>query len=311
MHRRPGQRPARAAGVRARQRRRRRGLHLEGAERRAEPRLARASSSPRAPATRSGSGSPRSAARRRSSGARTQIARLMRKEGLPLQRVLTHETLDTVATELRLADVTALYAAVGEGNLGAQAVVRRVIELFGGDDGADEDSPRASRSPASARSQAAAARRRGRHREGPSPTSGSSSPGAARRCPATTIIGFVTRGAGVSVHRRDCTNAAEPGVAARADRRGRVGADRAVDVPGRHPGRGPRPGPAALRHHPGAVRHARQHPVGHRSRRPATGSPRAGSPSRWPTPSTSATSSRPSARSTASSTPTASPSSGR
>src|SRR3954453_13532137 len=34
-----------------------------------------------------------------------QIARLMRKEGQPLKRVLTHETLSTVATELRLADV--------------------------------------------------------------------------------------------------------------------------------------------------------------------------------------------------------------
>ena len=61
----------------------------------------------------------------------------MRKEGQPLKRVLSHETLSTVATELRLADVSALYAAVGEGNLGAQAVVRRVIDLFGGDDGAE------------------------------------------------------------------------------------------------------------------------------------------------------------------------------
>ena len=68
-----------------------------------------------------------------------QIARLMRKEGLPLQRVLTHETLTTVATELRLADVSALYAAVGEGNVGAQTVVRRVMDLFGGEEGATED----------------------------------------------------------------------------------------------------------------------------------------------------------------------------
>ena len=56
----------------ARQRRRRRGVHLQGAERRPEPRLARASSSRRGPATRSGSGSPRSAARRPSSRARTR-----------------------------------------------------------------------------------------------------------------------------------------------------------------------------------------------------------------------------------------------
>ena len=68
----PGQRPAGPAGVQARQRRRRRGVHLEGAERRAEPRLAGLRRSHRGPATRSGSGSPRSAARRPSSRARTR-----------------------------------------------------------------------------------------------------------------------------------------------------------------------------------------------------------------------------------------------
>ena len=40
LHRCPGQQPAGAAGVRARQRRRGRGLHVQGAERRPEPRLA-------------------------------------------------------------------------------------------------------------------------------------------------------------------------------------------------------------------------------------------------------------------------------
>ncbi len=134
-----------------------------------------------------------------------QIARLMRKEGQPLKRVLSHETLSTVAAELRLSDVSALYAAVGEGNLGAQSVVRRVIDLFGGDDGAAEDLA-----------------------EGITITTDRSKrPSAgdagvivkdlsdvwvklAKCCtpvPGDPIIGFVTRGAGVSVHRADCTNA--------------------------------------------------------------------------------------------------------
>ena len=134
-----------------------------------------------------------------------QIARLMRKEGQPLKRVLSHETLSTVATEMRLADVSALYASVGEGNLGAQTVVRRVIDLFGGDDGATEDLA-----------------------EGINITTDRSKrPSAgdagvivkdlsdvwvklAKCCtpvPGDPIIGFVTRGAGVSVHRGDCTNA--------------------------------------------------------------------------------------------------------
>src|SRR4029079_15913927 len=68
-----------------------------------------------------------------------QIAKLMRKEGQSLKRVLSHESLTLAALHFRLADVSALYAAVGEGNLSAQAVVRRVIELHGGEDGAQED----------------------------------------------------------------------------------------------------------------------------------------------------------------------------
>ncbi len=70
-HRRPRQRPAGAAGVDARQRRRGRDLHLQGAERRTVPRLAHLRRSPRAPATRSATASPRSVARRPSSRARS------------------------------------------------------------------------------------------------------------------------------------------------------------------------------------------------------------------------------------------------
>ncbi len=42
------------------------------------------------------------------------IAKQLRKEGLPLQRLLSHETLTAVANSLRYPDVTGLYAAVGE-----------------------------------------------------------------------------------------------------------------------------------------------------------------------------------------------------
>ncbi len=137
-----------------------------------------------------------------------QIARLMRKEGLPLKRVLTHETLSTVAAEMRLVDVSALYAAVGEGNVGAQTVVRRVIDLFGGQDGATEDLAEAV--------QITGRRSRGR------PSGGDAGVivkdltdvwvKLAKCCtpvPGDDILGFVTRGAGVSVHRSDCTNATE------------------------------------------------------------------------------------------------------
>ena len=137
-----------------------------------------------------------------------QIARLMRKEGLPIKRLLSHESLTLAALHFKHADVTALYAAVGEGNLSAQAVVRRVIELHGGDQGAAEDL-------------AEGVTITGKRRSGRITTGGGDAgvivKGAqdvwvklAKCCtpvPPDGILGFVTKGGGVSVHRLNCTNA--------------------------------------------------------------------------------------------------------
>src|SRR5204862_768097 len=49
------------------------------------------------------------------------ISRAMRKQGLPLHRLLAGEALPGLARELRYPDVSALYAAVGEGHLSAQS----------------------------------------------------------------------------------------------------------------------------------------------------------------------------------------------
>jgi GTP diphosphokinase / guanosine-3',5'-bis(diphosphate) 3'-diphosphatase len=138
-----------------------------------------------------------------------QIAKLMRKEGQSLKRVLSHESLTQAAVHFRLADVSALYAAVGEGNLSAQAVVRRVIELHGGEAGAQEDlAEGVSITAPRARSKVSA--------PGESGVIVKGAPDVwvklARCCtpvPPDAILGFVTKGGGVSVHRRDCTNAAE------------------------------------------------------------------------------------------------------
>jgi len=134
-----------------------------------------------------------------------QIARLMRKEGQPLKRVLTHESLSTVAAEMRLPDVSALYASVGEGNLGAQTVVRRVIDLHGGEEGASEDLAEGVTITTD------------RSKRPVGGDAGVIVKGItdvwiklAKCCtpvPGDPILGFVTRGAGVSIHRSDCTNA--------------------------------------------------------------------------------------------------------
>ena len=122
-------------------------------------------------------------------------------------RVL-HETLSTVATELRLTDVSALYAAVGEGNIGAQTVVRRVMDLFGGEEGATEDLAEAV--------QITGRRSRGRTIGGDAGVIVKDLTDVwvklAKCCtpvPGDEILGFVTRGAGVSVHRSDCPNAGQ------------------------------------------------------------------------------------------------------
>ncbi|WP_414673116.1 RelA/SpoT family protein [Kribbella sp.] len=134
------------------------------------------------------------------------IAKQLRKEGLPLQRLLSHETLTAVANSLRYPDVTGLYAAVGEQHVSAQAVVRRLIETYGGEEGAAEDLSEGVRLPASRE-------RRKRTARG---DAGVIVKGAtdvlsklARCCtpvPGDEIIGWITRGAGVSVHRSDCAN---------------------------------------------------------------------------------------------------------
>ncbi|PRY17878.1 RelA/SpoT family protein [Kineococcus rhizosphaerae] len=132
-----------------------------------------------------------------------EIARAMRKQHLPLQRLLSHDSLQVVARELNHPDVSALYAAVGERHVSAQHVVDKLIAAVGGEAAVEED--------------LAEATTPGRTRPGRSSgEAGVVVAGAddvwvklARCCtpvPNDPIVGFVTRGAGVSVHREDCEN---------------------------------------------------------------------------------------------------------
>ncbi len=136
------------------------------------------------------------------------LARQMRKAGLPLQRLLTLEHLTAVAGFFKLADVTSLYAAVGENTVGAQAVVNRLISVEGGEEAAADE----------ANEDRVVTGRRRRSGGADTGESGIRVVGAtdlwvklAKCCtpvPGDPILGFVTRGSGVSVHRNDCVNAA-------------------------------------------------------------------------------------------------------
>jgi GTP pyrophosphokinase len=50
------------------------------------------------------------------------LAKAMRKQHLPIQRLMSHESLVALATEMRYPDVSALYAAIGEGHISAAAI---------------------------------------------------------------------------------------------------------------------------------------------------------------------------------------------
>jgi len=133
------------------------------------------------------------------------IAKAMRKQHLPIQRLMSHESLVGVANDMRYADVSALYAAVGENHVSAQSVVERLVTALGGEGGAEEELAEATLPSRAVR----------RPRTG---DPGVVVKGAedvwvklARCCtpvPGDPIVGFVTRGQGVSVHREDCGNVA-------------------------------------------------------------------------------------------------------
>ncbi|MFD7391333.1 GTP pyrophosphokinase [Streptomyces sp. NPDC059852] len=132
------------------------------------------------------------------------IVRAMRKQNLPIQRILTGDSLVTLAHEMRYADISALYAAIGEGHVSAQNIVQKLVQALGGEEAATEEIDESVPPTRSRRKRRSSA-----------------DPGVivkgvedvwvklARCCtpvPGDPIIGFVTRGSGVSVHRSDCVN---------------------------------------------------------------------------------------------------------
>jgi GTP pyrophosphokinase len=131
-----------------------------------------------------------------------QVGRLLRKEGFGLTAASRDEFLVSVAGSLGFQDIDSLYVSVGDGNTHAQTVINRLARLArpelyeddddDGDDGITFTSPR--RAPAG-----------GIVVEGMDDMLVR----VARCCapvPGDAIVGFVTVGRGVSIHRSDCTN---------------------------------------------------------------------------------------------------------
>ena len=150
---------------------------------------------------------------------RDALQRLLRKQNVPVRRLATEEALRGLAEEMSFPDLDALHVAIGEGQVSPQSVLARITRRATAMDEEVAEIPLA------------------RPVRLPEATTGVIVPGdedvwvrLAQCCtpaPGDEILGFVTRGRGVSVHRTDCPNAADL----------RAEPDRLIEVSWR-PGRG-------------------------------------------------------------------------
>jgi guanosine-3',5'-bis(diphosphate) 3'-pyrophosphohydrolase len=133
---------------------------------------------------------------------REDLGKELRKAALPSQKIMAGDLIDEVADQLKYSDTDAMLTAIGEGHVSAQSVAQRVANLLRDAEGDREDvvaSPVVS--PGRSRD-----RKTGVHVEG----FDDMLVRIARCCtpvPGDEIVGFITRGRGVSVHRADCANA--------------------------------------------------------------------------------------------------------
>ncbi|MDY6076684.1 bifunctional (p)ppGpp synthetase/guanosine-3',5'-bis(diphosphate) 3'-pyrophosphohydrolase [Mobiluncus sp.] len=144
------------------------------------------------------------------------LAKEIRKQKLPIHQLASHEFLESVAKQLGLPNVDTLYATIGDSHVSAQNVVERLLS-FTGSLAEDDDEEVLSEEEAVPTH---------------TPTTESRAGGSgvlvdgqdaddlwvklAKCCtpvPGDEIMGFVTRGHGVSVHRVDCVNAKNLSVA--------------------------------------------------------------------------------------------------
>ena len=136
-------------------------------------------------------------------GGREELTKALRREGLPIATSLSSSALDTVIAAMNLEDLDALFMAIDSGQISALAVVQRLDrELRGGGD-TEQMPTTVTRMP---RTRSTTRRSAGVYVEGLDDVMIH----LARCCspvPGDSIMGFITQGRGVSVHRDDCSNA--------------------------------------------------------------------------------------------------------
>jgi len=133
---------------------------------------------------------------------REELVKELRRAGMPTQKLLGSDALAKEAAAMNYTDLDALYVAIGEHHISGKAVVQRMERALRSSD-TEEVLPTRVREPRRQRRTGAVV---GVHVEGLDDLLVRLS-----RCctpvPGDEIIGFITRGRGVSVHRADCANA--------------------------------------------------------------------------------------------------------
>jgi GTP diphosphokinase / guanosine-3',5'-bis(diphosphate) 3'-diphosphatase len=135
---------------------------------------------------------------------RESIARQMRKAGLPLQKIFAGHSLLELAHELHYADIDSLYSSVGDGHISAASVIEKLIHSLGIEDSHPEPSIEVIPTSSAASKRTSSAIKV----EGVDDVLVK----LARCCtpvPGDSIMGFITKGSGISVHREDCINGAD------------------------------------------------------------------------------------------------------
>lgn len=133
---------------------------------------------------------------------REELTAELRREGLPVQRIWTSDAFLQELEALNISDLDTLFAAIGEHHVSARGFAQRIGRAVRREDSDEQlalpmrvDRPHTERRSAT-----------GIHVEGLEDVLVRLS-----RCctpvPGDDILGFVTKGRGVSVHRADCANA--------------------------------------------------------------------------------------------------------
>ncbi|QPK93660.1 bifunctional (p)ppGpp synthetase/guanosine-3',5'-bis(diphosphate) 3'-pyrophosphohydrolase [Actinomyces sp. zg-332] len=135
-----------------------------------------------------------------------QLAKTIRRQNLPLQRLLTQGVLSDLATEMGYSDISGIYLAIAENHLAPGTIVSKLIALIDEDSETDDLANETPIFPTKVRQPMK------------SSSNGVSVAGItdtemliklAKCClpvPGDGISGFITRGQGISVHRTDCAN---------------------------------------------------------------------------------------------------------